>query len=603
MFMVREFRIRKERGCRRPTGIALAVLLLCGLMPFSTAAGEGLRIVDGKRFASLDARIRLTLPAVRSVLVLQDGGLVHETYFDPDARTRPQRVHSVTKSVLALLVGIARAEGRFPALDTPIARLFPHTVPEDLHADYERLQVRHLLSMTSGQFWTERGETLWLWATSLDRRAIMLSLPLTREPGTRFHYNTGASDLLGHILSDAVGERLSAYAQARLFHPLGIGQARWLHRGSAHDNAGAGLMLTPRDLARLGLLVLDRGVWQGRQVVPAAWIDDMLRNHDPGAGHTGYGYQWWIGNRAGCRTVSARGRGGQLIAVVPEKRLVIVLTSTPSISSGGFVGLFRLVDGIVGQSEGTCRAEARHVPVGAGEDTDVMAGIERLPMDLRPLFRGFVAAFDRGDLEAVMGFYSDRFRAGRADKAQRRRLWRGYLAGGHSLGYSFDAVRRLEEDLYLVHGHVHGAFGRFAASFHVVREEGQWRFLGERDAGRPPPALPADLRTFLDAYLTAREDGDLAAVLRHFSRDYRNNGYGFEDLERLMAETLAVSRVQDLSVSHVESESDGYSLRGRLRFAGLGPVPLELLHGRIRREADGLRWIGNGVERPAVKRP
>lgn len=577
---------------RRRLGVlAAACGLAIAVVPPASAAD----------FAALDAQVRMRLPAVRSLLVAQDGALVHERYYAAGARDRPQRVHSITKSVLTLLIGIARAEGRFPPLGTSLDALYRAQIPEPLRPAYGRIDLHHLLSMTGGRFWTERGETLWLWASSLDRRRVLLQLPPVAGPGERFHYSSGDSDLLGHVLADAVGMRLSAYAEARLFAPLGIAGARWLHRGSAYDNAGAGLMLRPRDLLLLGQLVLERGRWKGRQLVPAAWIARMTRNHAPAAGETGYGYQWWIQNTGGCRSVSARGRGGQVIAVVPGKRLVVAVTARPSITAATMAESWALVDRVVAQSPGACEPARRHPVDAASSPPDFATALAGLPDELQPLFRGFTDAFADGDLDAVMSFYSDRFHSGDADKAARRRLWRDYIGAGGRLDYTFEGLRRLADDRYLVHAIVHGGFGRSAASFHLVREAGVWRFLGDRNAGRPSPPLPDDLAAFLASYLQANEEGDLTAVMAHYADGYLSNGYRKADIERLQAEALENAELRAIDVRRLQTNDDGYLLEGDLVFAGLGRAPLEAMHAGIAREPDGrLRWIGNGIAAPVL---
>lgn len=258
-----------------------------------------------------------------SMAVVRDGAALGDAYADglaPDAR---QPVWSVTKSVVAVLVGIAIEEGRL-ALDTRLAELFPDA---GTHGD---VTVEHLLTMTSGLDLPETEASFRAAYAAEDWVAFLLSQGATSAPGERFRYCSLCVHLLTAALHEVTGD-LAGWADARLFSPLGIEEVVWERAadGSGTPIGGWGLALTAPELARLGRLHLDRGAWEGRQLVPADWVDTSVAAHvavgEPfEAWQVGYGYLWWVRDGGG---YAATGRGGQLIVVVPDHGLVVGTTA------------------------------------------------------------------------------------------------------------------------------------------------------------------------------------------------------------------------------------------------------------------------------------
>jgi CubicO group peptidase (beta-lactamase class C family) len=260
-------------------------------------------------------------------------------HFDADTL---HDTRSVSKSVVSLLYGIALAKGRAPAVDRSVLELQPAVSPP--WAGSHRVTTGQLLSMSSGLDWAEWGRGLWtsdeirlFWKSDQDRFA--LERPIATEPGTTFNYNGGGTTVLANALVRLSGKPLSELAREDLFAPLGIAHFEWTEDVHGRALPFAGLRLRPRDMLKLGRLVNTRGMWHGRQVVPADWIDESLRpristgmkflslNGKPVA----YGYQWWLGQVAwGGRELDwaiALGNGGERIFVVPALELSVVLTA------------------------------------------------------------------------------------------------------------------------------------------------------------------------------------------------------------------------------------------------------------------------------------
>ncbi|MDG4797110.1 serine hydrolase [Micromonospora sp. WMMD1082] len=248
----------------------------------------------------------------------------------------PETLHdlrSVTKSITALLYGIALGAGRVPSPEQPLLGQFPEY--PDLAADPERsrLTVEHALTMSLGLEWREDvpydspANAEIAMELAPDRYRYVLERPIVAPPGDQWHYCGGASALLGRLIAEGAGQPLAQYARTVLFAPLGIHNVEWTVGVDGVASAASGLRLTPRDLARIGELVLADGAWDGRQIVPAEWIRTMLRPRLETTWGAHYGYQWYLETVADHRLASGHGNGGQRLVVVPELGVTVAITA------------------------------------------------------------------------------------------------------------------------------------------------------------------------------------------------------------------------------------------------------------------------------------
>jgi len=267
---------------------------------------------------------------LHACLVMVDGQTVFEAYPWPVRADDRHKLNSVTKSVVSLLVGIAVGEGRIPSIDSSLASWFPEATA-GWPADKKAITLRHVLTMTEGLSWSEEGsysgpaDSYTAMFSSPDPTRYVLDRPLAGKPGERFYYNSGDSQLLSAVIQRATGMTARDYAREKLFGPLGIDDVFWARDRTGATMGPSGLQLRARDLARIGQLCLARGAWEGRQVVPAAWIDEStvraVASPNGLAGQHGYGFHWWMNPSGG---YSGRGYGGQYLIVDPERKVVAV---------------------------------------------------------------------------------------------------------------------------------------------------------------------------------------------------------------------------------------------------------------------------------------
>ncbi len=283
---------------------------------------------------------------LHGVVVVRGGETVLEHYGEGEdfawaralgaVRFGPDTLHdvrSVTKSVTALLYGIALGQGRVPEPPAPLLAHFPRY--PDLAADPERarLTVEHALTMSLGLEWREDipydspANAEIAMELAADRNRFVLERPILEAPGARWGYCGGATALLGHLVAEGTGRPLEEFARAVLFDPLGIERFEWIAGTDGVVSAASGLRLAPRDLARIGRLVLAEGEWEGRSLIPASWIRTMVQPRLRTDWGAGYGYHWYVESVAGHRLVVAAGNGGQRLAIAPGLNLVVAVAA------------------------------------------------------------------------------------------------------------------------------------------------------------------------------------------------------------------------------------------------------------------------------------
>jgi CubicO group peptidase (beta-lactamase class C family) len=264
---------------------------------------------------------------LHGLLVIRHGYIVQEKYFAGYTVGAVHDLFSCTKSFTSALMGIAIDKGYVAGISRPVLDFFPEHPFAASDPRKRTLTVQNLLTMSSGLGWVEADETYARMYALPDGDWIrfVLDLPMATQPGMRFSYSSGNSHILAAIIQRSSGKNLYDFARESLFGPLGMTDPLWEKDPKGLPIGGWGLRLSPRDMAKLGYLYLHNGLWDGKQVVPAAWVRESTLPQIRADGGWSYGYQWWVDPDV--PFFAALGRYGQCIFVVPRFDLVVVFTA------------------------------------------------------------------------------------------------------------------------------------------------------------------------------------------------------------------------------------------------------------------------------------
>ena len=327
--------------------------------------------IDPEPLAALDADIASgKFPLVDSLLVMRCGQVAFErryphdygaiygkeartkgplnarmtgpyNYFDPAWHpyyqgTDEHTMQSVTKTVTSATIGVAIARGAFKTpLSTPVLHYFDETKVKNLDARKRRMSLRDLLTMTSGLDWNEDlpyddpANPSDLMEASEDWVQFVIDRPMKEEPGTVFAYSSGATELLAYVFKRETGVDIEDYARSHLFGPLGIRNYFWKRTPLGVVDTEGGLYLRAADLAKIGLLYLNDGRWNGQPLMTSDWVkESLIPRIDAGEGFQ-YGYQWWLLPYGEPKRLAwvARGMGGQRLIIFPGEHLIVVSTA------------------------------------------------------------------------------------------------------------------------------------------------------------------------------------------------------------------------------------------------------------------------------------
>ncbi|MBT8302506.1 MAG: beta-lactamase family protein [Maribacter sp.] len=294
---------------------------------------DSIKMEKANQFAKND-------PLARALLVVKDGYIVYENYYGDGAVDASTNLWSVTKSFSSALVGILMDRDVIGSTDQLMADLMP------AYPEFNTITLQHVLTMTTGLSWNEEGP-LWVqWIFSDDWVAAALARGQVRAPGEQFYYSSGNSHFLMALVDHKTGEAPGKLAKEQLFDPMGIPfevldppiiynrweeymlplEQSWRKDPNGIECASFGLYLTARDMAKFGYLYLNKGQWEGRQLLSEEWVETSTKDHETNIyGRYSYGYQWYLTYVSGEPAFLASGFGGQIIGVVPSLDLVVVL--------------------------------------------------------------------------------------------------------------------------------------------------------------------------------------------------------------------------------------------------------------------------------------
>lgn len=287
--------------------------------------------LDSAVLAAMVSDIHRRGVGIHSITVIRHGNVVLDTAFYPySAMPAPHDAASLTKSITAVITGIAVQQGRV-ALDGKMLSYFkPPEAPADPDPLKQKITVEDLLSMQSGldcgfapgekELEEMKRQPNWL--------RYALALPMKYEPRTHYAYCSPGYHILGGIVANAYGTTLRDFGQKNLFDPLGIPPVLWTPDDQGRTHGWGDSHLMPLDFAKIAYLYLHDGIWEGKQIVPAEWVrKSITKQSDPGRGAGGgYGFGWWLAKTEGMDEFGGNGRGGQRIAIWPEKDMIVIVT-------------------------------------------------------------------------------------------------------------------------------------------------------------------------------------------------------------------------------------------------------------------------------------
>lgn len=261
---------------------------------------------------------------LHSFVIAKGTEILSEGWYAPTDPHRPRILHSISKSLTSLAVGIAVGEDKI-RLDDTLADYFPNELPAARDPRVDRVRVRDLLTMSASSAETSAAFV----NTPGNWRTHYLGLPLPANPGEYFSYDTGATYMLSCIVTKTTGENVHSLLRSRVFNPMGFGETSWLEDREGNNTGGWGCSMAPTDMTKIGRLLLNNGEWEGRQLVPEAYLRQALSKQidtyrNPGMGWPyGYGYQFWMFPE---RCVGCFGAFGQLILCSREKDMWVTTT-------------------------------------------------------------------------------------------------------------------------------------------------------------------------------------------------------------------------------------------------------------------------------------
>ena len=298
-------------------------------LPRATPESQGVSSEAVREFiATLDQKVN----TMHSVMVVRHGKVIAEAWWQPQTPETPHVLWSLSKSFCSTAVGLAIAEGKLK-LDDEVLKFFPDEAPKEPSKNLKEMRVRDLLCMSTGHE-TEpnfRAEPNGNWVK------IFLAHPVPHKPGTHFKYNTPATYMQSAIVQKVTGQTVLDYLKPRLFEPLGIDNPRWDASPQGVSIGGYGLFARTEDIGKFGQLYLQKGQWNGKQLIPERWVQQATSRQTSNGSNPksdwdqGYGYQFWR-----CRNGAFRGDGkdGQFCIVLPKQDTVIAMTANTSDMQG-----------------------------------------------------------------------------------------------------------------------------------------------------------------------------------------------------------------------------------------------------------------------------
>jgi CubicO group peptidase (beta-lactamase class C family) len=316
--------------------IRLMAGLLVGLAGLNTAVAD-------QRLANAIDELE-QIDRLHTLIIAHQGDIIFESTWNGPGPITPVNIKSLSKTILATLVGQAIAKGVIPSLQSTLGELTPELIPPQADPRVHNITIEQLLSMQTGLAGTS-GANYGRWVQSRDWVYSALSQPVLHAPGTERIYSTGNSHVLSAMLTELTGRSTWDLAQQWLTQPLNVMLPPWPQDPQGYYFGGNDMMLSPRALIRFGELYRQKGLLNGQPILSSQWIDQAWqpRGTSEWTGD-GYGLGWFVTDWQGLTAYYGRGYGGQLLWVIPEQELTIVVTASSNPPSPGYPFVLALID-------------------------------------------------------------------------------------------------------------------------------------------------------------------------------------------------------------------------------------------------------------------
>ncbi len=554
--------------------------------------------VDADILDGVDEEIRSRFPDIYSLLVIKNGRLVFEEYYSFGDQKKIGLVHSVTKSVMSILIGIAIDQGTITSVDQKVFDFLPEHFTSDIDPSKQDITLRHLLTMTPGFEWEDRGQIFWEWLFSSDFIKFTFDLDMESSPGEKFTYSTAVSHILSGILTRATRMNALDYAKKYLFKPLGIEDVKWSQCPKGFNKGGTGLQLKPRDMAKIGYLYLNNGIWEDKTIVSENWVKASTVFQVKADFDYGYGYQWWTKDINGCPSYRAWGRGGQFIVVIPELDIVMVVTSKfelPLPPTLHYSPLFEYIAEAVqtDKCSGNVESKENFDTFADAGDSDRCKHLVDIPVGVLTFLDGYAEAFKNKDIKNSMTYYSNDFLLNGRDKEGSKRMLTSL--------YSQIPVNSI--CIQLSQFSQTGSIADVAGTLHlnsrstklivpkIIEENGKWKWYGDQgDKLDSRPTVPPDVIRFLEEYSAAIVSHDKTKIAEYFSDHFSSRGFTKNSILSYIVPLYIDMTSIEIELTAYEPKEGGAYVEGLFKTKPYGTLPLRF--NRIIQEDGKWRWAG-----------
>ncbi|MCX7798560.1 MAG: beta-lactamase family protein [Melioribacter sp.] len=286
-------------------------------------------------------------PVTHSLIIYKDNELLFEKYYNGFYHSKLGNLKSVTKSIVSLLIGIAIDKGFIKNENEKLINIFPELFEKNtIDEKKKEINLKHLLTMSAGFEWNNFGGK-WRsgWDNSKNQNKYLIEkVPLKNNPGEVWNYNSGLSHLLSGIIKKSSGMNTLEFAKKYLFGPLGINYVKWDKSNDGNEKGNSELWLKPKDLAKIGLMLLNEGKWNGNQIISKNWIEKLKKKFFDGFPQIGgYSYHWHTRKFGRYNSFLAAGWGGQFLIIIPALNMVVVNTSRWDVAKSTYV-IFEVIE-------------------------------------------------------------------------------------------------------------------------------------------------------------------------------------------------------------------------------------------------------------------